>query len=340
MKKCTTICTLIFVNMIWLIPLKAQYYVSASKGTYTELDNPTVIAAGPTFTTNYKVNIAGGVKVFNKFYGLDYASTQGEETNIFPTPALLITEQNSNNTNAEFSVFGNCGATGIDATSSVSYQLTGDNKTGMVKFQWKNIGLKNSGSSTDFINVQLWLNRADNSFTIVMGPGKVTGTTAFGTHGGVAIGVDQYDAGFNQILARGYIQGDPAAPTMFTKAGSTSVSPPVLTAIPVSGTTYLFKFNPHTSAINPIITEDQDIQIYPNPANRRFTVNCFINAPGTVKITLSDIMGNQVILSDNKVNTVGNFEKIICTDDLKPGIYYCSVSAEGILRTGKLVVYH
>jgi hypothetical protein len=223
MKKTTLYFSALFCLFV-TSKVSAQYFVSTSTGTYTDLVNPTVLVSGTTFKSNYMANIPGAVTFFNKSYGTDHASTQGQETNVFPTFAMLVTEANSGNSNAEVSVFGNCGVQGLDATSSLSYLVTGDTKTGIIKFQWKNIGLKGSGAATDFINIQLWLNRADKSVTVVMGPHQITGSTAFGTHGNTCIGIDEYDGGFNSILASAYLKGDPAAPTVVTGARALPLS--------------------------------------------------------------------------------------------------------------------
>jgi len=340
MKKTTTILLFTAAALAFSTLAKAQYSVTTTKTTYTELVSPTVIASGTSIGTHYMLNIPGSFTMFGKPYGLDYASTQGVEPNIFPTPGMTMTEANSNNTNVDVNVFTNCSAQGLDATSSMSYQVTGDTKTGMIKYQWKNMGIKGSGAATDFINVQLWMNRADNTFTIVFGPNQITGSGAF-SNGGVSIGADQFDATFDHILGSVSLKGDPAAPTLNTATRSITAPASVLTGFPTNGTTYTFKYSTHTSGIDiATIPEPMTMSLFPNPAHTSTKLGYALQETGNVHISLLDITGKEIKTVFDGIQAVGVHEQQIETAELNTGIYYCRLYANGAIRTEKVVVLH
>ncbi len=340
MKK-TIIYTFILFNMVFITRLKAQYTVTTSTGTYTDLVNPTIVASGASFQPNYVISIAGSFLFFDKAYGFDTKSN-GQGTNLFPGASILNYSTPSTSTIAELTLFGNCGLTGKDATSSLSYLVTGDTKTGIIKFQWKNLIIKKSGSASDYINVQLWLNRADNTFTYVFGPHQVTGKSAFGAHGGTCIGIDQFDGGFNSILASAYLTGDSSNPTVVTGARSFTTDPATLNGIPAEGTMYTFKFpHTHTSGVDEILEQNiPDFNTYPNPANNSISVGYTVADKAEFRISIADIAGKELKVINEGIKTKGYYESNIEVGDLKTGIYFCTVVSGGINRTQKIIISH
>ena len=340
MKK-TIIYTLVLINSLFITQLKAQYTVTTSTGTYTDLVSPTIIASGATFQPTYVISISGSFLFFDKAYGFDTKSN-GQGTNFFPGASILNYSTPSTSTVSELTLFGNCGFTGKDATSSLSYLVTGDTKTGTIKFQWKNMLIKKSGNANDYINVQLWLNRADNSFTYIFGPHQITGKSAFGTHGATCIGIDQFDGGFNSILASAYLTGDSSSPTVVTGARSFTTDPATLKGIPAEGTMYTFKFpHTHTAGIDELMSQNlPDFNIYPNPANNSMKVGYTVANKADVRISITDIAGKEIKAINEGTKTEGNYENDIEVGDLKTGIYYCNVMTGGINRTQKIIISH
>lgn len=214
-----------------------------------------------------------------------------------------------------------------DSTSSLSYRLEGEGEGRVLKFQWKNMKMTGNPEG-DFINVQLWLYRNDNSFEIHVGPNRVTGRTAYNTYAGPAIGAFLSNSDLSEYFLTVHLAGNPANPGLetfnaFYPMGGT----------PSDGTVYRFTYQ-QASAVDEAGTGGS-IRLSPNPASDGFTVQLPGNREdGHGLVAVYDLLGRQV-LRESDVRDGG----YISTQSLPPDIYQVVVYDRGnIVLTQRLVV--
>ena len=112
------------------------------------------------------------------------------------------------------------------------------------------------------------------------------------------------------------------------------------------GNNYLYSIGGQTMFVakmlsSPIYIEDskmlvgeKDVKIYPNPAENRITIEVSKLSFSSLSLEIIDEFGRTV----KTVNSTGN-ETTISIVDLRPGIYYCRVSGEGIYSVEKIIKY-
>lgn len=82
--------------------------------------------------------------------------------------------------------------------------------------------------------------------------------------------------------------------------------------------------------------ETDQLLVYPNPSTGEITVS-FYNESASATISVVDMQGKQIIVSDEK-NSAGTFSKHILLEEVAPGIYFVKVKTESSLQIRKLVI--
>jgi hypothetical protein len=84
---------------------------------------------------------------------------------------------------------------------------------------------------------------------------------------------------------------------------------------------------------------EMNLSTYPNPAGEKLNLSIGRDIQGSVKITLSDLLGRTVRsqeVMDLKTNSIYTID----VSDLKEGIYMLKVSSEKGSTTRKIIVRH
>ncbi len=92
------------------------------------------------------------------------------------------------------------------------------------------------------------------------------------------------------------------------------------------------------SASEDLVSADEnDLNIYPNPAKDNLNVNYHSNEASTLSIKVIDMLGN-VIVKEEKQVTEGNNDLQLQLSDLSNGIYFINVDGKGISQKRKIVI--
>jgi len=86
------------------------------------------------------------------------------------------------------------------------------------------------------------------------------------------------------------------------------------------------------------ISDDQKLNIYPNPFTNQFTLDYKIKSASNVKISIFNAFGQQiVVLEDNSSKMAGSHSLIFNASNLKQGIYYCKIETENYYLVKKII---
>ena len=96
--------------------------------------------------------------------------------------------------------------------------------------------------------------------------------------------------------------------------------------------------NPIVSVEEKDLISNNDITISPNPATDILTVSYSASEPGTVLISLLDILGRKAIVLPEKYTDSGIHKELIDISSLNSGIYFISVRIGSGIITRKVVV--
>lgn len=93
------------------------------------------------------------------------------------------------------------------------------------------------------------------------------------------------------------------------------------------------------SSLNDVKTSSFNVNAYPNPARNEANIEYTLNNNGNVIITLTDIMGRNV-LTINKGNQAANtiYRVALNTNTLNNGTYFYTLNVNGVKETKKLVI--
>ena len=76
----------------------------------------------------------------------------------------------------------------------------------------------------------------------------------------------------------------------------------------------------------------ETVKIYPNPAENQVTIEILKFSSHSLSLEIIDDLGRIV-----KSTNVSDNKTTISIEDLRPGIYYCRVSGEGIYNVEKII---
>lgn len=78
------------------------------------------------------------------------------------------------------------------------------------------------------------------------------------------------------------------------------------------------------------------VLVYPNPAENQVTFGFYSNVAGNVRLTLTDIQGKLVSIPVEKTCTTGNQQFQVDITGLNAGIYFYTITVDGVSSVGKI----
>lgn len=307
---------LLFLSVVLInFTTQAQTYtLSVTNNAYTNLTGSTSLNNGvvwddPAFT----FPIGFDFQLYNTVFNTAYIHPDGLGNVITAAP-------NAANTMPTLIPIGidivDRGFVSGTSLSNISYKLEGTSPNRILKMEWNNAGflgdLSVNGTSTDFLNFQVWLYETSNIVEYRYGPSSITfPADSFEGNSGPSVALFPL-VNFNT--------GQPTAGLVLsgaanTPSSSTTTTQSYLTGMPSSGITY--RFTPSNLSTNSFKTTNT-FQIYPNPASDYLAINNNLNQK-IEKVAIVDYTGKVV------QTIVSNFEKInIIT--LENGIYMVEIS--------------
>lgn len=320
----TTIIFLFLIPTHWVSG--QDYTLETSSKMYEELQTPKIIAQGPAMDVQngYVLKIPFTFEAFDQH--LDFFANQTiVYTNAFIGEGGSIIGMGPFYARMK----------GRDATSSMSYSITGVYPHRILKFQWKNMGFQQQTDS-DYVNMQLWLDESDNSVYAHIGPHRITSAASFliGEDAnptkveGPEIGiwwVDESPGATYWLKRKAELIGDPKAPQITTVAPDQALS-----GIPVPNTIY--RFRPAATAIE-IAENEIAVSCYPNPAKEVLNISYKIPS-GKIFVELYDMQGRLLMKEEeNNAASVHTIQFNIST--LTDGIYLCRITSANKTYTRK-----
>ena len=304
--------TILIGALAFAITSNAQnfYSFSQSTSTYADLDQPINMNFSENWSTGYYGSepISFVFPVFDQemthfyfdggvFYLTDETSMPYVEFGLFETS---IRDRNFDNSD--------------DASfSPVSYQVVGTAGNRILKFEVKNAGLSSeqpSGTSTHFLNYQIWLYESDNAIEYHYGSHNITSLTTLNTEGVFHPYLSMLAFTDGIIYNRGAISGTLASPvyTEFEDDDEDLIS---MNGIATPNTVYRFE----VITLSNHDKEKVNFAMYPNPTsdvlNLTFSENLDKN------YSVYDLLGREV-LNGKFENTS---EAQISVENLQIGTY-------------------
>ena len=83
---------------------------------------------------------------------------------------------------------------------------------------------------------------------------------------------------------------------------------------------------------------ESSISVFPNPASTNAAVKLNLTQSGNVQITLTNMLGQQVVSMDKGFVQSGAHEFTFNVERLNNGVYFCTVTINGEQHTQKLIV--
>ncbi len=264
-------------------PSSAQYYsVSTSTGSYTDLVDPISLNNGFTWDDPISLVIPLGFDfdfmgvTTNEFIldgglGGTLVIDNGEDM----IPVLTAT--------AHDLVDRAAGADIIElqpnSLSPISYKLTGEPGSQILKLEWKNVGFysdldQNEGLSTDYMNLQLWLYEGSNEIEIHHGPKSLENQEISfeGAPGDFLLFSPAVDLSENIVGPESmFVHGDPdnLEITVFDEQTALTIPPFVNGPIPENS---IIRLSPNTSVSIQQADLSAEMLLSPNPATDRFSI--------------------------------------------------------------------
>ena len=300
--------TLSLIAFAGCLSLQAQNFYNFTKTTsvYTDLTGVTSVNNnqvwmfddfGP-FNTPFQVYIFGTAHSQFGFSDDEFVFATADETSIstFSPVSTFLADRN-------FSQTGN-------SQSPLSYKVEGAAGSRILKLEAKNAGLEEeteSGTSTHFINYQIWFYEADRVIEYHFGPHNITDLTALNNEG-VLYPLMYIESETDERA--GLVNGTIANP-VYNELTSSSEEPTSLDAMPVANTVY--RFTPAPASVND--NEQLAFSLYPNPAKDVLHVSFKETTSTTYEVY--DLVGKKAVSG-----TVNNAtEATIDIQQLQAGAY-------------------
>jgi hypothetical protein len=89
------------------------------------------------------------------------------------------------------------------------------------------------------------------------------------------------------------------------------------------------------------VINNENISIYPNPANTEFTITYNLSKAAETDIRIYDITGNEIKILEQGNSNRGHNQKTysIANEKIRKGIYFVKLKFNQITYTRKLVIY-
>lgn len=325
MKKIT--CLLFLLLMSTLNAQTNTYSFSVSNGTYQDLTNATSLNNGTVWDDPaYTIPIGFSFVVGNQNYTTVYLVGSG------PGGILSFTSNDQGVSSLIAPIAQDIEDRGElnNSLSPISYKLTGQSGSHILKIEWKNVGFWDDGTYNDHLSFQVWLYENSNTIEYHYGPGSATNPDSFeGENGAITAFYPMVNFATDYMLMDGYfLSGDTSNPTVFTinNNNANSAAPLSLTGIPANGTIYAF--GPNNLSLKDHKT--MKMNIYPNPASDVLT----IEVPKSIQsyqITILDAQGKRIMGFSNPDQNTINLSK------LSAGIYLVEFETASTKETQKFV---
>ena len=171
-------------------------------------------------------------------------------------------------------------AGGGSSLSRITYHVTGASPTRIGILQFSNVGFEDeivsTGTSTIYVNFQLWLYEADGTIEMHYGPsspsmqyGTDTIETVFVLVKGLLYNDDIDTSTVEEIQ---FIKGDPANPVAYYTTEIVEDEDYELDGYPASGTVYRFAVISPSSLFTPAAAAVETLGVFPNPTTGRLAL--------------------------------------------------------------------
>lgn len=318
-KKYTLLLSAIFFLGTWV---KSQNYVhTLSNISYLDLPNPQVINGTDSIASGYYIDISmlfpafGAIADFNSVPSIPspgaYVARNGY-LGVYENPSFTHT--------FAFHAYLN-DLKRINSTSSISVLQIPSGTFKILKFQWKNMGIRNH-SDTEYVNFQIWFDEANKSVSYHYGHSMLNN----GPNNGGAIGLLRAPNNFSSFTNATYLKGDAKNPDQLEEFNPTSFSNLIgSTNFPPAGTLITFKLP--TSSIKQYKLHKINYSIVPNPFNESLKIQCV----GNFNWQILDIYGKQIMHG-----TAYN-EVMVNTTEIAYGSYIIKLEKQNEVAFEKLV---
>lgn len=328
MKK---ISTMILVMLAAAASLtKAQnmtpYQFINTTGTYTDLTSPILLSSTAAWDDEiYTVPLGFNFQYINQTFDTAYVNTYGYIA-FDPSEEIIFAGFLTDLADRAYNTTGN-------SVSPVSYKVMGSPGSRSFVVEFKNTGFYSDMSGTDYVNLQIWLNEADNSAELRMGPSSVqTPATAYGGETGPMVGVAQIDPNFTSVIYSLVLEGSPSSPTT-TALNLNTLN--FLNGTPSNGQIYRFVPN---GVGAPEHDNNTAISVYPNPLTEASVIEARIAESTLVNISIIDVSGRTIAELANTQLSAGRHAFNINRAGLAPGIYFAKVIAGNNATLHKIIV--
>ena len=298
---------LFFINTVFS---QSMYNFEADNNTYQDLTNATILATGdwddPGFNIPIGFDFQLGTFNFNTISIADWSSG-----------GIVSTVNSATGTIPIMLIIGQDIVSLSNTTSPISYITTGTAGNKIFKLEWKNFGFFDDSTSSDFMNMQLWLYEGSNIIEYHYGNTSINNPAeSFEGETGPSIAlITGYNMDIDEITDETYIlSGNPVNPNVLIyHAGDSGDSTAIDGAIP-SGTIYRF-IPQNTNSITDF--NSLNVRLYPNPSKKYINIELKNNLL-IKKIELYNNLG-KIILS------LKNTSKLIDISYLPNGIYFIKI---------------
>jgi len=314
------------------------YNFSVSTGTYTDLVGSTSLNNGMTwddpdflFPLGFDFNLFDTTISQMYIEGGGLGGSLSTDAGLSGVRPLLIADGSDFIDRAyDFSV--DMPTTG--SLSNISYLLEGEAGSQILKLEWNNVGfyddLSETGSSTDFLNLQMWFYEGSNIIEIRYGENSITQPELayFGETGTIIGLMDQYDFMNDAIVGSGQVlEGEPSAAT--TRQISNIEDITSLDGTIPAGTIYTF--SPIVSNLLESVEVVDNISLFPNPTKGQFNLSFDGEIKEATRVSILNTNGQVVRHIDQAVTTVD-------VSNLSAGTYVVQVESVAGVSHKKLIV--
>ncbi len=290
--------TLLYILLFNMHGIAQQNYSHViSTSIYQDLSNPVLINGPDSIASAYYVNADFLFPAFGSYADFNvHASVPSLGAYVTRFGYLAVYENPGFQYTHVFHGYYIPNLVKISSNSSLSVQFSGSSGNRVLKFQWKNMGLRNH-SDSEYVNFQIWFNEADKSVSYHYGPS----TLIADVKDVAVISLFRAPNSFNSFTHATNLGGNAAIPQ-----GLTVVNPKSFTELvgvnnfPPSGTIITFKTT--TSGINENFATgvSSELSIYPNPVND--VLSLLITNPDKIISTEIFNSNGSIIYEQRKLN--------------------------------------
>ena len=84
----------------------------------------------------------------------------------------------------------------------------------------------------------------------------------------------------------------------------------------------------------------QDLHVHPNPANQNAIITFYLEASERISIDVFNIAGQQIVIIENRILSIGNQTVPWNTEKFAAGIYFVRLRTDNYSMTKKVIVIH